>query len=283
MTQDATSNSSPRIVPSPHFDTLPDQSISPDWCRFGVSPRNAPTSDDRLNRSGLSTKAIKLRTFTGPTPGMVIKRRTTGCALAFLFTALSRSSAAWHRVEWAAMKPSATVRGIGSVSPRCCELIAERLSLSTLANPGHSDAKGFQDAPDVSFEVLAQTDQPLACADEDSQPIRLFAADMGRRKPTGAGELRQPFRIGSIGLIESRRQALMRLAVIDAGGGQAQLREAALQPSREHPAFMHDPVRRERSIAKPTRHAFGIGRTSSACDGLAIMIDTSFSDTSKPA
>jgi len=28
--QDAASNSGPRIVPSPHFDTRPDQSISPD-------------------------------------------------------------------------------------------------------------------------------------------------------------------------------------------------------------------------------------------------------------
>ena len=30
MTQHAASNSSPRIVPSPHFETLPDQSTSPD-------------------------------------------------------------------------------------------------------------------------------------------------------------------------------------------------------------------------------------------------------------
>ena len=104
-------------VPSPPFDTRPDQSISPDWCRFGVSPRNAPTSVTRLNRSGLSTRAMKLSAFTGPTPGMVMRRHATGWAFAFFFTALSRSSAAWHSVEWVAINPSAMARSTGSVSP----------------------------------------------------------------------------------------------------------------------------------------------------------------------
>ena len=37
-TQDDAWNSSPLIAASPHFETRPDQSISPDWCRLGVRP-----------------------------------------------------------------------------------------------------------------------------------------------------------------------------------------------------------------------------------------------------
>src|SRR6056297_497635 len=155
----------------------------------------------------------------------------------------------------------------------CCELIAERLSLSTLTNPGHADAEGFQDAPDVSLQVLAQMDQTLARANQAAEPISFFATDMDRSKPVGACELRQAFGIGSIRFIEPRRQALVRFAGINACGGQAKLRHPALQPDRKHPALMHDPVWRERSGAKPTCHAFRVRRTSPARDGLAIIID----------
>jgi hypothetical protein len=36
---------------------------------------------------------------------------------------------------------------------------------------------------------------------------------------------------------------------------------------------MHDPMWRERSVAKPTGNAFRVRRTNSARDGLAIIID----------
>lgn len=37
MTQDPASNSNPCIAASPHFETRPDQSISPDWCRLDTT------------------------------------------------------------------------------------------------------------------------------------------------------------------------------------------------------------------------------------------------------
>ena len=92
----AASNSRLRMTPSPHFNTRPDQSTAPDWCRFGVSPRWAPASEVLLNRAGSSISAMKFNDTTGPTPGMVIRRRAMGWSRASFFTAASRSAAAWH-------------------------------------------------------------------------------------------------------------------------------------------------------------------------------------------
>lgn len=66
--------------------------------------------------------------------------------------------------------------------------------------------------------------------------------------------------------------ASMRLAGNDARGRQAQCSKSTLQPGREHPAPMHDPVRRKRPGTIPTGHAFGIGGASAVGDGLAILV-----------
>jgi hypothetical protein len=59
------------------------------------------------------------------------------------------------------MKASAMARRTGVGLARCRQLITKGLSLPPLANTGHSDAEGFEDATNVTFEVLAQPDQPF--------------------------------------------------------------------------------------------------------------------------
>ena len=62
---------------SPHSETRPIRLLSPDWLRTGVSPRAGPTALECLNRAGMSIVALKANDTTGPTPGMVIRRRQT--------------------------------------------------------------------------------------------------------------------------------------------------------------------------------------------------------------
>src|SRR3954465_185331 len=52
----AASNSSLRIIASPHFEMPPIRSISPDWWRRGVKPNTAPTALEFLKRAGTSTR-----------------------------------------------------------------------------------------------------------------------------------------------------------------------------------------------------------------------------------
>src|SRR3954463_1187348 len=73
----AASNSSLRIIASPHFDIPPVRSTSPDWWRRGVKPNTAPTALEFLKRAGTSTVARKVSATIGPTPGTLIKRRQT--------------------------------------------------------------------------------------------------------------------------------------------------------------------------------------------------------------
>jgi len=108
------------------------------------------------------------------------------------------------------------------------QLIAERLALPALAVPGHSDSEGLENAADMPFEILTETDQPFPSAHQDTQAIRPLAADMNRREPAGARELGQPFRIAGIGFVETGRQALVRLAGINTGRGQSQSDHPAL-------------------------------------------------------
>ena len=115
---------------------------------------------------------------------------------------------------------------------RCRQLIAERLPLPSLANADHTDAEGFEDATNVTFEVLAQPDQPFPRAYQAAKPVRLLAADVNRCEPTGARKLCQTFGVGGIRLVEPRRQALVCLPGINAGRRQAETCEAALQPDR---------------------------------------------------
>lgn len=56
------------------------------------------------------------------------------------------------------------------------ELITKRLTLPTLVDACHADVEGFQHAPDVAFEVFAQTDQSLSRTNQAAQPIGPFAA-----------------------------------------------------------------------------------------------------------
>src|SRR5271157_3878307 len=55
----------------------PGRSLSPDWCRDGVSPNTAPTALEFLKRAGTSMVTRKVSATTGPTPGIVIRRRHT--------------------------------------------------------------------------------------------------------------------------------------------------------------------------------------------------------------
>src|SRR5438105_5784322 len=68
----AASNNITRIMRSPHFETAPIRSVSPDWYRRGVKPNAAPTVFELLKRDGTSTVARKVSATTGPTPGAVI-------------------------------------------------------------------------------------------------------------------------------------------------------------------------------------------------------------------
>jgi hypothetical protein len=73
----AASNSSLRIIASPHFDMPPIRSISPDWWRRGVKPNTAPTALEFLKRAGTSTVARNANATIGPTPGTLMRRRQT--------------------------------------------------------------------------------------------------------------------------------------------------------------------------------------------------------------
>lgn len=52
---------------------------------------------------------------------------------------------------------------------RCRKLIAERPPRSPLANADHTDAEGFENAADVTFDLLAQPDQSFTCPDKAPQ------------------------------------------------------------------------------------------------------------------
>jgi hypothetical protein len=157
--------------------------------------------------------------------------------------------------------------------PRRGQLVAKILALPTLADAGHSDAEGFQHAPDVTFEVFAQPDHPFSRTDQTSQPVSIFAVYVDRCKPAGPRELRQSFSISGIGLVEPGRQSLVRLPGIDAYRWKTKPNHPTLQPDRKHPTLMYDPAWRERSVAKPTCHAVGVRRARPARDRLAFMID----------
>lgn len=66
----AASNSTVRIMASPHFEMPPIRSISPDWFLRGVSPKMAPTVLEFVNRAGTSTVALKVSATTGPQPAL---------------------------------------------------------------------------------------------------------------------------------------------------------------------------------------------------------------------
>ncbi len=116
--------------------------------------------------------------------------------------------------------------GIGFTSHG--QLITKALPLPTLTNANHANAKGLQHTPNVAFQILAEPDQAFTCPDKAAQPIRLFAADVNRRESVGARKLREAFCIGAVGLVQSRRQALVGLARIDADRGQAKLDHSTL-------------------------------------------------------
>lgn len=60
---------------SPHREIRPTRLLSPDWFITGVSPNAGPTALEFLKRPGMSIVLTKPKATTGPTPGMVIKRR----------------------------------------------------------------------------------------------------------------------------------------------------------------------------------------------------------------
>ena len=155
---------------------------------------------------------------------------------------------------------------------RCRQLIAERLPLFPLANADHTDPEGFEDATNVAFEVLAQPDQPFPRTYQAAKPVGVLATDVNRREPASSGELRQPFGIGGVRLVEPGREALVRLARVDAGGRKPESRHPALQPNRQVPTLMYNPARHERAVSKPACHTLGIGWASAARDRLAITI-----------
>src|SRR4051794_27768211 len=70
----------------------PSQSVSPDWWRFGVRPRNAPTLRDFRNLAGSSIAVMNAKAVKTPTPGMLIRWRHMAFSLACSMT--SRSSLA---------------------------------------------------------------------------------------------------------------------------------------------------------------------------------------------
>src|SRR4051794_35582608 len=73
----AASYSAVRTVASPTLLIPPVTSVSPDWYRFGVSPKCAPTASAVRNRPGSSTAALNVIATSAPTPGTVISRRQT--------------------------------------------------------------------------------------------------------------------------------------------------------------------------------------------------------------
>ena len=64
----AASKSIDLAIASPALVMRPIRSVSPDWWRFGVSPKCAPTSLERLNRLGSSTAALKVTATIAPDP-----------------------------------------------------------------------------------------------------------------------------------------------------------------------------------------------------------------------
>src|SRR5215217_4679718 len=73
----AASYSEVRTIASPTLLIPPVTSVSPDWYRFGVSPKCAPTALAVRNRPGSSTAVLNVIATSAPTPGTVISRRQT--------------------------------------------------------------------------------------------------------------------------------------------------------------------------------------------------------------
>lgn len=111
------------------------------------------------------------------------------------------------------------------------ELVAKGLSLAPPPNAGHSDPERLERPTDVSLKIDAQPDQTITGTDQAAKPVRRIAANVNRREPAGAGKLRQSFRIGGVGLVQPRRECLVRLSGINAHGRQPKADKTALQPN----------------------------------------------------
>jgi len=71
-----------RSVRSPIFDVAPSLCFPPVECCNGVSPSQAAKSRPRLNVSAGGASAAMAVAITGPTPGMLMRRRATSSSLA---------------------------------------------------------------------------------------------------------------------------------------------------------------------------------------------------------
>jgi hypothetical protein len=96
----------------------------------GVRPRYAPALDDRLNRAGSSMVAAKPSAVITPTPGTVIRRRTTVFCRAIERTFPSRRRICSRLSARARISASTTARMVGDAcnSP-------STISSARLANP----------------------------------------------------------------------------------------------------------------------------------------------------
>lgn len=150
----------------------------------------------------------------------------------------------------------------------------------------HADAKRLQHTTHMTFEILAQADQPLAGTDQCTNAVCLNGPDINRREPPRPCQLSETFCIGCVRLVDPGGQACMRALGIDADSGQAEILKPPLQPDRQLSALVHDDLGAELAVLEPST-AIGlagiVSRVMIVPSASITHIEISLIDTSKPA
>jgi hypothetical protein len=123
---------------------------------------------------------------------------------------------------------------------RYCQLIAEILPQLPFCDSCHADAKSLQHTTHMTFEILAQADQPLASSHKRTNAVCLNGPDINRREPPCPRQLSEAFGIRCVRLVDPGGQAFVGPPGINADSGQVEFLKAPLQLDRQLSAFVHD-------------------------------------------
>ena len=170
--------------------------------------------------------------------------------------------------------------------PGLGKLVAEPLAHVGLPNNSHADPEHFQDTTYMSLQVLAHSDQPFACADQNTYALGGFAGDVYRREPACSREMGESLGVARIGLVDPPRESLMRQAGVDADDRLTALLQLSRQLNGQKTTLMNNPVRirclfcNERSDLIGVRGGVSPGKHRPR--GIHHADETDLTDTSRP-
>ena len=110
----------------------------------------------------------------------------------------------------------------------------------------------------MGLQVLAHPDQPLAGPDQDADTLGGLTADVNLAEPAGAREMRQPFGIARVGLVDPPREGLVRKAGVDADDRQTALLQLSRQPDGQDTTLMNNPIRIGRMFCNERSDLIGV-------------------------